>query len=289
MEQLLKEIRNAFHMSQERFAALVGSTFATVNRWENGRSTPGKMAQERIMGLCQEHGIPLHDLVMEHILRQAEIPNAQGRLILYHGSKSGLSGPIAPISRDKCDFGKGFYMGTDLAQPLTLVCDFEQSRFYVISLDLQGLSVLEVPPDLDWAMLVAYHRGKMDVVCDTPLYERYAQMVQGQDILVGPIANDRMFFVLDNFFQGNITDVALVQSLAALQLGRQYVAVTKRACGQVRVEKEIPLSHLERSCLRDISEQNRAKGISLANEICRSHRRDGRYFDEILDGAKEGA
>jgi len=32
---------------------------------------------------------------------------------LYHGSKSGLSGVIAPVSRDVCDFGRGFYMGTE--------------------------------------------------------------------------------------------------------------------------------------------------------------------------------
>ncbi|MFR1077887.1 DUF3990 domain-containing protein [Enterocloster sp.] len=38
---------------------------------------------------------------------------------LYHGSKSGLCGAIAPISRKHCDFGKGFYMGTDRTQPLT--------------------------------------------------------------------------------------------------------------------------------------------------------------------------
>ena len=34
-------------------------------------------------------------------------------LILYHGSRGGLHGPIAPKSRVRCDFGKGFYMGTD--------------------------------------------------------------------------------------------------------------------------------------------------------------------------------
>lgn len=32
-------------------------------------------------------------------------------MILYHGSKNGLSGAIKPMSREKCDFGRGFYMG----------------------------------------------------------------------------------------------------------------------------------------------------------------------------------
>ena len=30
-------------------------------------------------------------------------------MILYHGSKSGIKGDIAPKSRDACDFGQGFY------------------------------------------------------------------------------------------------------------------------------------------------------------------------------------
>ena len=285
MKQLLQNIREAFHLSQERFANLLGTTFATVNRWENGRTIPGKKTQDKIVKLCSEYGVPLHELVMENIQKESAILLEPDRTLLYHGSKSGLFGAIAPISRDKCDFGRGFYMGTDPVQPLTLVCDFEQSRFYVVSIDLAGLSILEVPPDLEWAMLVAFYRGKMEPIKGTPLYQRYAQMAQGHDVLVGAIANDRMFYVLDNFFLGNITDVALIQSLAALQLGRQYVAVTGRACEKIRVEKEIPLSHLERLCLQSVSEQNRAKGISFANDICRNYRREGRYFDEIMSEA----
>lgn len=288
MERLLKEIRTACGVSQERLAELLGTTFATVNRWENGRAMPGRMAQDKLMELCEAQRIPLYDLVLKHIKEQAEVDLAFDRIPLFHGSKSGLSGPIAPISRSHCDFGAGFYMGTDPTQPLTLVCDFEKSNFYAVSLKLEGLSVLEVQADLTWAMLVAYHRGKMEPAKDSLLYQQYSKMPEGHDILIGPIANDRMFYVLDNFFQGNITDVALVQSLSALQLGRQYVAITEKACGQIQIEKEISLSYLERRCLQIVSEQNRTRGINLANEICKRHRREGRYFDEILDGAVGG-
>ncbi len=47
--------------------------------------------------------------------------------VLYHGSKNGIKGDAAPISRDKCDFGKDFYMGTEKLQPLTLVCSYENA------------------------------------------------------------------------------------------------------------------------------------------------------------------
>ena len=287
MKQLLQEIRGAFSLSQERFADLLGTTFATVNRWENGRTVPGRKTQDKIMRLCSDQGIQLYELVMDHIRKESFVSLVPNRVLLYHGSKSGLTGAIAPISRDKCDFGRGFYMGTDLVQPLTLICDFEQAKFYVLSIDLTDLSVFEVPPDLDWAMLVAFYRGKMEAIKGTTLYRHYAQMAQGNDVLIGAIANDRMFYVLDNFFLGNITDIALIQSLSALQLGRQYVAINEHACEKIRIEKEVPLSHLERVCLQEVSEQNRSKGVSLANEICKIHRREGRYFDEIMNKAGE--
>lgn len=41
-------------------------------------------------------------------------------------------------------------------------------------------------------------------------------MTQDKDLIIGNIANDRMFFVIDNFFVGNVTDMALVNSLSAL-------------------------------------------------------------------------
>ena len=283
MQDIILAIRNRLNASQEDLARMIGVSFATVNRWENGHSSPNKATQLRLYEVCKQQGVDLEDIIRKKIdctVSDLKIPVK--RTILFHGSKSGITGPIAPISRERCDFGKGFYMGTEPYQPLTLISDFEQSKFYVMSLDLTDLQVLTVSPDLEWAMLVAFHRGKMDDARGTELYERYARMTEGYDVIAGSIANDRMFYVLDNFFLGNITDKALVMSLSALQLGQQYVAITEKACEHVRMETEIEFSHLERDFLQELSEANRTKGINLANEICRDYRREGRFFDEIL-------
>lgn len=285
MRHIIPEIRKKLGVSQEGLADILGTSFGTVNRWENGRSMPNKMAQTKLYELCRDKGIRLDDSIRKKMdAIGSGLKLESGRMILYHGSKSGISGEIAPISRDRCDFGRGFYMGTVPDQPLTLISDFSKSRFYIVSLDLSGLRTLRVNPDLTWAMLVAFHRGKMEPAKGTPLYEYYREMANGYDLIIGRIANDRMFYVLDNFFLGNITDKALLMSLSALQLGEQYVAVTDQACRNVRIEAEVELSFLERQCLRDISEENRIKGVKLANEICKDYRREGRFFDEILEG-----
>ena len=119
-------------------------------------------------------------------------------------------------------------------------------------------------------------------------YNKYSAITKGKDIAIGSIANDRMFFVIDNFFQETITDIALVNSLSALQLGKQYVALTEKACKAIRIEKEIELTYFEKKALQKVSESNRQRGIDLANDICKSHRREGKFFDEILDEALKG-
>ncbi len=270
MRDIIFEIRNRLNASQEELANMIGTSFATVNRWENGHSKPNKAAQLRLYDVCKANNVDLQDIIQQKIKLG----------MFYHGSKSGIKGPIAPISRERCDFGRGFYMGTEPRQPLTLISDFDQSKFYIVSFDITELQVLRVNPDINWAMLVAFNRGKLNT--RTALYKKYSEMTKGYDVIIGSIANDRMFYVLDNFFLGNITDKALVKSLSALQLGQQYVAVTEKACKQVTIEKEIELSYLERVYLRDLSEAERTKGINLANQICRDYRREGLFFDEIL-------
>ena len=287
MQDIIKEIRAYLGLSQAEFADKLGVTFATVNRWENGRVLPNKLAQIKLYEFCKEKEVPVYDMTIARVNKEAKelnVPN--DRVLLYHGSKKGIVGKIAPISRDKCDFGKGFYMGTDPAQPLTLICDFEKSTFYVVSIKTDNLNTLKVPADIDWAMLVAYHRGRMERINTTEFYDKYSKMDENKDVIIGSIANDKMFYVLDNFFLGNITDLALVKSLSALQLGEQYVAVTEKACDEIKIEKEIEISYMERRFLQDRSEENRAKGVRLANDICKNYRREGKFFDEILDEAK---
>lgn len=203
-------------------------------------------------------------------------------LTLYHGSKSGIVGDIAPISREQCDFGQGFYMGENKAQPSTLICNYSHARLYTLRVNLSGLNLSDIEIGIDWALFVAYNRGKMETVKGTALYRRIAEIAVGCDLLIGFIANDRMFVVLDRFFKGEITDEALVHSLSALKLGRQYVALTEKACGQIEIVEETALTDADREILKTESEENRSRGIALAEEICRKYRREGRFFDEIL-------
>lgn len=282
MDKLIKKIRLSAKMNQEQFANALGTTVLSINRWENNKTYPNKMAQANLLKFCKKYNIDLFSFIVDELKKEKE-----NSLILYHGSKSGIKGDIAPTSRSKCDFGKGFYLGTEPSQPLTLICDEENPVFYTVEIDITELKVLTVDISLDWAMLIAYHRGYLEEVKGSKLYEKYSTMSKGYDVIVGYIANDRMYKVMKSFFENEITDVALFNSLSVLELGKQYVAITPKACKQIKILKEKVLSSLELGILKERSYINREEGINSTEEILKKYRREGKYFDEIVGDESE--
>ncbi|MBR7153206.1 MAG: DUF3990 domain-containing protein [Candidatus Methanomethylophilaceae archaeon] len=281
MKHLVKAIPSAMDMNQEQFASVLGTTPLSISRWENGKTLPNRMAQYQLYELCKNHNIYLYKNILTNKMHVSD----KEKIILYHGSKKkGLIGNIAPISREKCDFGRGFYMETNPLQPLTLICNEDRPVFYTLELDSTNLNILTVDTSIEWAMLIAYHRGYMDSVKGTPIYEKYAHLLNGYDVVVGDIADDRMYVELTRFFEGTLTDAALINCLSALDPGKQFVAMTEKACENIHVLKEEILSQLELSMLKDMSIERRRTGLDKTREIELRYRREGRYFDEIIGG-----
>lgn len=53
----IKMIRHKCLMSQIEFAESLGVSFATVNRWESGKSKPNFKTMKLINSFCEVHGI----------------------------------------------------------------------------------------------------------------------------------------------------------------------------------------------------------------------------------------
>lgn len=56
MAKLVRELRTHTGMTQEKFAAKLGVTFPTINRWENERAKPSPLAMEKIKELLRSLG-----------------------------------------------------------------------------------------------------------------------------------------------------------------------------------------------------------------------------------------
>lgn len=53
-------------MSQEQLARELHVSFATVNRWENGKNSPNMLAKKALYDLCKEKG--LKEELIKHLL-----------------------------------------------------------------------------------------------------------------------------------------------------------------------------------------------------------------------------
>lgn len=55
---VIKKIRNELGVSQQGFAAMLHLSFSTINRWENGRAKPNRLATVTILSLAEERQVP---------------------------------------------------------------------------------------------------------------------------------------------------------------------------------------------------------------------------------------
>ena len=55
--QKVKLLREKLIVSQTEFAEMVGVSFSTVNRWENGKSIPPYKHRRKIKELCEKNSI----------------------------------------------------------------------------------------------------------------------------------------------------------------------------------------------------------------------------------------
>ena len=63
---LVRELRKRLGLTQEKFAARLGVTFPTINRWENGRVKPSPMAVEHLKDFVREMGEDGADLMEKY-------------------------------------------------------------------------------------------------------------------------------------------------------------------------------------------------------------------------------
>lgn len=211
-------------------------------------------------------------------------------MILYHGSKSGIKGDIAPKSLDACDFGQGFYMGDLPDQPKGLIAEFPDNRFYELDCDFASLKIKtfeeDVNDQIDWALFIAYNRGLLEEKYRN-LCEKYRAYNENYDVIIGIIADDKMTQALQRFFMGELCDAALIEAMQKVSLGKQYVAKTKEACDKthIKILRESPLTHEEIKQAKAISQNRNLILDQLFRQLNTRYRRaqNVKYFDEIIE------
>jgi putative transcriptional regulator len=67
---VIRELRQRLGLTQEKFAARLGVTFPTINRWENGKARPSPLALQQIRDVLSEMGDDGMDLMRKLFPKQ---------------------------------------------------------------------------------------------------------------------------------------------------------------------------------------------------------------------------
>lgn len=277
----LKCIRELLSLTQSELANKIGVEPVTISRQELGISAPSASILEKVYSFAFEKKIQINKL--KEMLWREDIDPAHK--LLFHGSKSELDGPLSVAAgRLNNDFGQGFYAGETYEQAVTFISDFDRSSVYYLDFDSNGLIGKRYNVDRDWMMTIAYYRRTLNEYENYPLIQKLVADSRSADYIIAPIADNRMFQIINSFISGEITDEQCQHCLSAINLGLQYVFITEKAIEQVRLVERCYLSQSERRHYGEIRSAESKLGEDKVKLARIKYRGQGKYIDEILDG-----
>jgi hypothetical protein len=148
-------------------------------------------------------------------------------MILYHGTFTSFDAVDLAKGRRFKDFGKGFYTTRLESQAKQWAIAMkerfasEQAIVQSYELDETGLAELRVlrfkQPTVEWAQFVMNNRNPRFDDFSNKLNNHHCQY----DVVEGPVANDRIAVVLDQFLLNLVSGNALAEALRYRELNHQ--------------------------------------------------------------------
>lgn len=203
-------------------------------------------------------------------------------ILLFHGSSLGIKEIDPKGSRMDCDFSYGFYCGESYSSALCFVEGDSESSVYVFKANLDGLKIGEFHNDLEWMLSVCYHRGTLKEYENHPKLMGIIKKHENDDVIIAPVANNKMFRVMQEFGKGNISDVQAIQALSASRLGKQYVFKTSKAISKLEELERLYLCSEEEEASKMNSVERAYQIQTKLNLAKREYRREGLYIDEVF-------
>ena len=201
--------------------------------------------------------------------------------VLFHGSKYGLSEVTVSGSRDNCDFGKGFYLGQTYNQALSFVCEYDNASVYSFKYSFDGLKIVEFDCSLEWMLAICAYRGSIKEYTESSMVQGIVNRIEYADVVIAPIADNKMFYVMSQFAEGEINADVAIHSLSASSLGLQFIVKTERALKSCTPIEKYYLSVPEREdCRKALIE--RGYEIDTKLKLAKREFKEGLYIEELL-------
>lgn len=274
----MKIVRELLNITQEELADELKVETLTIKRIENGITNTSKRTLDLFYDFIYKKKIYLNKI--KEMFYKEELKK---EILLFHGAKSAIIGNIdINKGRKNNDFGQGFYCGESYEQSASFVENFENSSVYYFSLDVTGLRSLKYTVDRDWMLTIAYFRGTLNEYKDSIVIKNLISRLEGVDYVVAPIADNKMFRIIDSFINGEITDQQCKHCLAATNLGFQYVLLNDNATSRLKTLECCYLSNEERNHYRKIKLEDNKISDDKVKLARIQYRGKGLYIDEIL-------
>ena len=275
----IEVILTLLEMTIQEFANEIGVSYSTVSRWKEPGETVSLANLEKIYEYAFKKRIRLNK-IKEQLFREECLEN---HVLLFHGAKTDILGDISvEKSRKNNDFGRGFYCGESLEQSAMFVSNFPHASLYMLDFDKTGMRELRLGVEQDWMLMIAFFRGKLTAYENHPMIRRILNRLNGIDYVVAPIADNRMFQIIDSFSEGEITDVQCQHCLSATNLGNQYVFLTQRAADRIQVLRKCYLASVEKEAYISIRSEDSGVSNDKVKIARRQYRGQGKYIEDIL-------
>ncbi len=275
----IKAIREILELTQVELAEQLGIEQKTISRQEAGKNVPTSKLLESVYAYSFEKKVRLNKL--KEMLWIDNLKN--GHKLLFHGAKSDISGNLSVhIGRANNDFGKGFYACESYEQAISFIAGFEKSSVYFLDFMDKNLKCKKYDVNQEWMMTIAYYRGVLEEYESHPIVKRLVAESRACDYIIAPIADNRMFQIINLFVEGEITDEQCKHCLAATHLGLQYVFISEKAIGQVKAIERCYISNNEKEYYKNIRLEDTKLGEDKVKLARRKYRGVGKYIDEIL-------
>ena len=106
--------------------------------------------------------------------------------------------------------------------------------------------------------------------------------IKDVDVIIAPIADNKMFNIMHQFGDGDITTIQAIHSLATSGLGKQFVLKTTKAISHLTQVERLFLSSSERKAISILME-DRGREIDTKLKLSkREFRGKGQYIDELF-------
>lgn len=257
----------------------IGVTPTTVSRWRKNEENVTISNLNAFYNFAFSKGIRLNK-IKEQLFKEDCPANST---ILFHGAKTYIDGQISiEKSKNTNDFGRGFYCGESLEQSAMFVANYPQSSLYILEFDKTNLKYTQLNVDRDWMLLIAYFRNKLNDYSRHPIIANLLSKIEGVDYIVAPIADNRVFEIIDSFIDGEITDVQCQHCLSATNLGNQYVFVTDKSLKQLKVLRHCYLAPEEKDYYLISKKEESRIGNDKVKIARKQYRGQGEYIEEIL-------